>query len=223
MELLRTTIAVGRSQQLALRYRSQLEIRRDEFTRYLRKAANLAFCYQGFGSTFNFKQAEGAGSAAFLSCAYDVTTDWRGENPKWQTIFEQIVRREAQPLLANEAIDLYRKDKTGALKHDGLERGIVAFRFILEMMGLTEDFSKKTNIDNLGILLQIVDDVLDYDNDTATGEINCINSPNGRDYLYQLITEMTDRQIKILFPNSRLLFEIIRNARIKARRLLEAV
>ncbi len=222
MEILRASIAVGRSQQLALRYRSPLEIRREELSRYFSKSASLALCYQGFGTNCDLSQAEGAGRAAFLSCAYDVATDWREDDPKWPAIFEQIVRREASPELAEMALDLYRRDAGESLTDDGLERGIIAFRFVLSMMGLTEQFQKKTDIDNLGLLLQVVDDVLDYESDTTTGDLNCINSPKAQEYLHRLDTEMTDAQIRLLFPNSRLLFYVIRNSRRKAHKLLKA-
>src|SRR3989338_8254896 len=107
MEILRSTIAVTQSEQLALKYKSILEIKRGEFSRYFKKCAHLALCYQGFSDSFNLKEAAGAGRAAFLSCAYDVATDWRKEDEKWLKIFTTIIRQEASQELAKMALDLY--------------------------------------------------------------------------------------------------------------------
>ncbi len=221
MEILGTSLAIAQSQALALKYGFALEITRAEVLRYILKAANLATCYQGFSPCFTRRRAEGAGRAGFLSCAYDVATDWRRENPRWRKIFEQIVRREADRRSADLAMDLFDKDSTKTLSDDGLERGIMAFRFTLMEMGLIEHFDQRTDVSRMGLLLQIVDDVLDYEEDIAAGDLNCITSLNGREYLLALIAEMTDEHVRSLFPRSPLLFSVIKKSRIKAGRLLQ--
>ena len=54
------------------------------------------------------------------------------------------------------------------VKRDGLERGAIALRFILKTMGCEAQREVAWgDLDELGELLQIVDDVLDYEDDVA--------------------------------------------------------
>ncbi len=222
-EIFRVSVALSRSLQLAFRYRQMLRIREEELLEYFRKSVHFALYFQGFGEGMSFREAEGAGRVAFLGCAYDVVTDWRNYDAKWFRIFKQIGRAEANRKLAAMALDLYRKDSAGTLASDGLERGIIAFHSILEVMGLTNRFKQKANIDDLGLMLQLVDDVIDYEIDSRNGDQNCINSPHGRYYLCRLIAEMSDEQVRLLFPESRILLHVIRRSRRKAHKLLKEI
>lgn len=214
-------IATVSGQFHSLRYLSDLEIAPNEIKRYFGKSALLALCYAGFALDNSYEEACGAGKAAFLSCAYDVASDWRDKkDPKWEDEFAKIVRAEVSPELAEMAINLYRDDVNGKLKHDGLERGIVALRFVLEMMGLQSAYEKKIDVNRLGILLQIVDDVLDYEDDIKAGDENCLNSERKNQYLQMLVDEMTDEKIKTLFPHGDILILTINRARTKAEKML---
>lgn len=226
MEIVAAATGVAKSQVLALNYLSPLEIRRSELFRYLAKSSNLTLCYLGFSPKLNRKQALGAARAGFLSTAFDVATDWRDQNGRWRTILEKILRCEAtSPKSVQIALELFEKDSSKTLVDDGLERGILAFRFVLIEMGLMEYFTERTSaertsIDNLGVLLQIVDDILDLEDDIKEGDLNCIQSPRWKEYLHRLVREMPDERIKALFPNSSLLFHVIRSARIRAEKIL---
>lgn len=223
MEIFETSVAIAKSEQLALSNALSLKIRPHEFLRYFCKAAHLAALYEGFSPLWSRKRAVAAGRAGFLSCVYDVASDLRHNKPGWRTIFKEILERETKnPQAATMAIEIYDKDCAGALEFDGLERGIIAFRFILSEMGLIDHFNGITSIDDLGLLLQIVDDVLDYEEDQETNDLNCLNSERAHDYLLRLITEMPDEKIRTLFPRSRLLLYIIRKARKKAEAILHA-
>jgi hypothetical protein len=217
---LMSVIAAVSGQIHGLRYLTGLEITPAELKRYFGKSTRLALCYSGFAQDKSYGEAAGAGKAAFLSCAYDVASDWRDKSdPKWAHEFEKIVRAEASPELAEMAIKLYRNDVNGRLEQDGLERGIVALRFILEMMGLQSAYWEKTDIDHLGILLQIVDDVWDYEKDLKAGDENCLSSARRNKYLQMLVDEMHDEHIQRLFPNGGVLLAVIKRARKKAEQM----
>src|SRR5437762_1454473 len=75
----------------SLQYAGTLQISRSERVAYTKKCIRLALCYAGFGHAWNFKEAWRAGKAAFLSCAYDVVTDWRQFDKKDRSAFERIL------------------------------------------------------------------------------------------------------------------------------------
>jgi len=187
------TIAGSSAIMDSFKYRQSLQIHPDEMKRYLKKSFNLGLCYAGFAREPSFSQARGAGKAAFLSCAYDVATDW-GKPESTQTCFEQILHAEVSPDLAVMAMNLLERDKQGVLQYDGLERGIVATHFVLEMMGLKETYAREIDIDQLGILLQIVDDIMDYEDGVRTGDQNCLTSENRREYLERIVTELDKKK-----------------------------
>lgn len=104
------TVAVSSSLFQSMKYRSTLEITPSENGRYFRKSRNLAMCYAGFAQDpFSAHQALGAGKAAFLSCVYDVASDWKKGNSV-VSAFENLVTHEASPKLADMAIGLLRRD-----------------------------------------------------------------------------------------------------------------
>lgn len=208
-------IAVRQALQLSLQYAKDLEIKPSEIFRYLKKSASLAACYAGFAQNLSRDQAAGAGKAAFLSCAYDVVSDW-GKSPALCSKFEQILNKEVSVDLADMALGLLNRDLNSGLEYDGLERGIVATRFVLEMMGLKEFFRDKVDVDELGVNLQIVDDVLDYESDIKAGDQNCLTSLKNRyAYLRQLLDFFDEQRIDALFPHAGVLGIAIRRARNK--------
>jgi len=202
-----------------------LRIRRSELFRYLAKSVNLSLCYAGLGVNGTFREAAGAGKAAFLCCAYDVVTDWRGFDTAAQATFEDILRRRLACLdLETMARELYEKEKSKQLRHDGLERGPVALRFVLGVMGCEHArIAMWGGLDDIGRLLQIVDDVLDYEEDMIRGEVNCLGSISRDIYLRELLDKFNAVEIRTLFgPNGSILIRVIQHARSKAERLLKA-
>ena len=213
-------IATGYAIGYSMRYARSLQIELSEMPRYLRKSGNLAAGYAGFAQYLSRDEAIGVGKAAFLSSAYDVASDW-GKPSIVRSNFEAIVRTEASPRLAEMAINLLDRDINRELTRDGLERGIVAIRFILEMMGLTEHYEAITDVDRLGINLQIVDDVLDFEDDVKAGDTNCLTCPNRDVYLQQIVEELSEENVQRLFPHAGILRIPIQRARNKAMSLLE--
>ena len=158
-----------------------------------------------------------AGKGAFLGCSYDVVTDWRKFDPQYLKIFEGQLKQYATPPLQDMALELYGKDKMNIFTHDGLERGSIAFRFVTEMMGARKKIEDTgLNIDETGRILQIVDDVLDYEEDIEAGETNCLATPQRQKHLETIIS--TDIQNHFL-PQTPLTV-VIEIARRKAQGML---
>lgn len=65
--------------------------------------------------------------------------------------------------------------------------------------------------------LQIVDDVLDYEQDIEASDTNCLASPRAQEYLDRLISS----DMRHSFPQHTLLRQTIERARLKARLLLK--
>lgn len=203
------------------RYARALQIEPWERGPYFRKTFNISLVYAGFAQRFSLDQAKGAGHAAFLTCAYDVVTDW-GKQRSLQASFARSMHALASPELANMALDLLDRDTKGALLDDGLERGVVTLEFILGMMNIREAFGRKCdNFKQLGQGLQIVDDVIDWENDNLKGDQNCLTNTNLRStYLGRILEDFDDLTLKTLFPYGPIPIYVIKRTQPKARDML---
>lgn len=209
----------------SVQYAQKLHIHGGEWNRYLKKSLSLGLCYAGFGYEEGLKVAWRAGEAAFLCCAYDVVTDWRRFDPKARTVFEGILQaRASEPDLQSLALGLYEKELFKKLEDDGLDRGAIALRFTLKMMNCEKVREALwDDVDEVGRLLQIVDDVLDYEEDVACGDTNCLTSVRRNVYLRLLLHKMCGAEAKRLFGNvNSILVKVIERAEMKAKILLNA-
>lgn len=188
--------------------------------RYFIKSTNFALCYIGFSPSKDFYYAFPAGKAAFLCCAYDVITDWRKFNPSYLIKYKAILASIVPTDLVELSLRLYDAEINNDLQRDGLERGVIALVSVTRLMGVEQTLRDKTNIEELGILLQIVDDVLDYEHDLKNNELNCLMSNNANKYIGMLIEKANDTEINRLFPYGFLLKYVIRTAREKAEFLM---
>jgi hypothetical protein len=206
----------------SLQYAGVLGISKGERVRYVKKAIRLALCYAGFGVPWNLREAWKAGEAAFLSCAYDVVTDWRHFDERARSAFESVLTDLSAFELRELAMTLYDKDSKNQLLDDGLERGAVALRFILKTMGCeTQREAAWGDLDDLGQLLQIVDDVLDYEDDKAVGDQNCLSTANRAVYLGRLLEGLNSERTRRLFGRGRsVLVLAIAHARKKGTKLM---
>jgi hypothetical protein len=162
-----------------------------------------------------------AGEAAFLSCAYDVVTDWRDFDERARSDFESILTDLSQLDLRQLALTLYDKDLNDQLSGDGLERGAIALRFVLKTMGCEKQREATWgDLNDLGELLQIVDDVLDYEDDVAAGDQNCLITANRAIYLTRLLEGLNSENSRRIFGRARsVLVLAIAHARKKGTRL----
>ncbi len=215
-------VAALRALILCARYASTLNISHAERVRYVKKSIRLALCFAGFGTPWNLIEAWKAGQAAFFCCAYDVVTDWRHFEPKAGRRLEIILNGFSEIELYPLALVLYDKEANNELAADGLERGAISLRFILKMMGCeTEREASWGDLDNLGQLLQIVDDVFDYESDAIAGEQNCLRTANRDIHLTRLLEGFNRENTRRLFGRTpSVLMLAIAYARKKGRRLL---
>lgn len=204
----------------SVQYADILRISRSERLSYTKKSIRLALCYAAFGSPWNLKQAWKAGEAAFLSCAYDVVTDWRSFDKEARGSFEKILSQLSQVELQVLAMTLYEKDSNNNLSDDGLERGAIALEFILITMGCKKQRETTWgDLTELGELLQIVDDVLDREDDLAAGDQNCLLTEKKTVYLMRLLERLNRQNSNRLFGHS-ILASAIAHARKKATTML---
>jgi hypothetical protein len=206
----------------SVQYAGVLSISRAERVRYVKKSIRLALCFAGFGTPWNLTEAWKAGQAGFFCCAYDVVTDWRHFDDESRRSLESILNDFSQSELRHMAWALYDKESNDRLEDDGLERGAISLRFILKMMGCeTQREATWGDLDDLGQLLQIVDDVFDYEDDVAAGEQNCLRTPNKDVYLGRLFEGLSNERTHKLFGHARsVLVLAIAHARKKGAKLL---
>ena len=214
---LRNGLAVARAGILSIRHASDLGIAVCERQRYFKKSIQLALCYSDFCCSFHPREPWHAGEAAFLSCAYDVVTDWRGFDSTYRSHFEHLLDQYASfKDLKHIALKLYEKDRSCTLSDDGLERGAFALRFITEMMHVREKMERRgINIDTMGKDLQIVDDIMDLERDQKNADTNCLLSPNRYDHLRSFLTS----NVGYFFPDGSITKILIEAARQKGRQL----
>lgn len=215
--MIRHITALSYTSWLALKYSSIFEIKGHERGRYWRKCVHLTLCYLDFSRRNNLSEAIGAGFAGFASCGYDVITDWRHFDKQALRPFFVFLKENTNVTVYQQALRMYAEDEANSLAMDGLERGVIAFELVTKVMACYEFYRDEARY--LGTLLQIVDDVLDYENDLAAGETNCLQSPNGRKYLSQLLA-ITDDNLERWFPKKRLIHFVIRKAQTKAGKLV---
>lgn len=198
----------------------RLKIKPKEYLRYFKKSINLTICYTGFLEIQTIKKSFNAGKAGFLCCVYDVVTDWRNFDPTYYLVYKKILSAVAQKEIVDLALNLYVKEKNGLISPDGLERGEDAFKIITAFTKTEEIFIKRTDLSSLGRILQIGDDVLDFEEDIRYGETNCLATPQKYEYLRHFINTMTDKEIKRLFPRGWFLRLVLIKIRKKAEYIL---
>lgn len=214
-------LSVASALTLSLRYTSTLTISIREMPRYLRKSFTLALCYVGFVSSQNYHQATRAGIAAFLSCTYDVVTDWRGFAENDISKFDALLQRFAPSRLRSIVLELLERDARGELRYDGLERGIVSARCITEIIGSSSHFEAMADPEELGMALQVVDDILDYEADIRAGDKNCLTGPHRDQYIRLLMDVFPKAEVTRLFPHGKVLRYVIGRANEKALKLID--
>lgn len=221
--MLASATAVGTALIFSFRHQAALHINLKERRRYLLKSVNLALCYRGFVPDGNLESAHSAGRAAFYCCAYDVVTDWRNYDESAINWFKGLLNREVRGGLAKIAFNLYEQECKGLLQLDGLSRGIDALEFVTGLIGSDAYIRQNLNFRDLGVVMQIVDDVLDLEEDQRNGEINCLLiSPSQRSKHLRALLAFDMQRFKMIFPRATVLCRVIRSAQRKADLMLSA-
>lgn len=219
----RLSVAVISTLLSSVRCGRLLKVSRTEWRRYLEKSVNFSLCYVGLGAKQSYAEAWRAGSAGFVCCAYDVVTDWRLFQDDYLVVFRRILdQRVDSQVLRELALDLYRKELCNELEDEGLERGAIALRFALGVMKCeAEREASWGNVNEMGRALQIVDDVLDFEDDLRRGETNCLTSTRRHEHLNTMVQRFSDDGIAAAFGEGcGVLGLVILRARDKALRML---
>lgn len=222
--MLASATAVVTALTYSLRHQARLRITTKECHRYWLKSVNLALCYRGFSPNTNIKSAREAGRAAFYCCAYDVLTDWRKFDQSALVWFHWLLKREVPDDLAEIALKLYQQEYTDTLQLDGLSRGIDALAFVTGLIGSDKYIKQSLDFQHLGVVMQIVDDVLDVEADRRNGETNCIlKSPSIRNNHLRTLLNFDLGHFKRVLPHATVLCNVVRIAQKRARFMMEGV
>lgn len=219
--MLAYAMAVGTALTFSLRHQGALNINSKERRRYWLKSVNLALCYRGFAPNRRFESARNAGRAAFFCCAYDVITDWRNYEDDAFNWFRKLLTQEVGRDLTTIALKLYEEERSGALQFDGLSRGIDALEFVTKLIGSDDYIRRNFDFRHLGIIMQIVDDVLDLEDDQRNGETNCLlKSPLQRFNHLRALLAFNVQRLATLLPHSNVLCHMIRSSQRRAALML---
>ena len=221
MRMFCETVSTLSALWMSLRHCRALGIRRGELKRYYLKTLNLALCYRGFVTTRSVSDSMRCGQAAFYCCAYDVITDWRHFDSDRRDWYAKLLRDNLPEKIATLALNLYRDEYENRLKWDGLSRGSVALEFISRLIGNFDELDRQMNVERLGILLQIVDDVLDIEDDIRENSINCLLSPARYRYL-RMLDAFDFTGLASTLPYARILVTVCQAAQNRARQLLKS-
>lgn len=186
---------------------------------YCLKAGNLAVCFLGFSVQSGEASYRKSAELGALASLFDLTSDGLGYSSRavgaFQTAVDAIVDREAQ----TEIMAVLETKRQKAFRVEGLERGTSALRFIIKYFGVEHHWRSGREIAEVGILLQIVDDILDMDRDLQIGELNFLTSAAAPSHLSALLN-WNYREKLSYAPHSFFLIKVIDGASCKARRLM---
>ena len=176
---------IKESNKLCEKYTIDLQITEDESERYFTKSKNLSLMYLWFLDSKNYtqEQIEWCIKAAFLSCAYDVCTDWW----KWEEFkekFEIILWNEVSVELKNIAMNLFNRDVSDELEDDWLDRWSVTVEFIWWCTWISDsNFIKQywVSLNEMWRYLQMVDDIMDVEEDFDELEHNFLSNKETRE------------------------------------------
>jgi phytoene/squalene synthetase len=211
-------LAAMNAERLSWMHREALGVRDDEEERYITKARRLALCYSDLSTSRDPRVALRAGTVGFFSAAYDAITDFHGRDDQSKYAFGELLTRYVTEEERNIAMELYEKDESGTLANDSLERGSLALRSIVSVMGIRDELDRiGMPIDQMGEELQIIDDILDVEEDCDHGDMNCLRTPNARMHLERILQS----DLHLRFATSTVMRSVIDKARLKGYRLLK--
>ena len=217
--MLRAIWAIIESWKQCTAVSARLRLSGAEKRRFRRKTTNLSLCYTAFCADRARASVRRCAMAGVCCATYDVLTDWRGFSEANRALLGEIVTATAGSALAPIALDLYDKEATGSITDDGLERGYDSILFITGLLGSRPQIERRFDLKRLGMALQVVDDVLDYESDRRSGELNCLVSPRRAQYLALMETELSNERMSELYTRGWLLRAVVRYALRKATKL----
>jgi hypothetical protein len=197
----------------------RFEVSQAKRVHYTIKAANLAVSFLGFsidgGQEFLVRSAD----LGVLASLFDLSSDGMSFDREAVRRFQTIVQSTLDASTAQIIFDLLSRKKDGAIRVHGLERGVDALHIVLKHLRADVFWKSEADVREVGILCQVVDDVLDYENDIVRGELNFLRAGDSRVYLDKLVAWDYRKQ----FCNSahpHVLFYGISKAKTRAKKWL---
>jgi hypothetical protein len=183
------------------------------------KSCNLAACFLGFSVREDERFYRKSAELGFLASTFDLVSDGLHFDSDAFRTYGNLVRALVEPEVAEITLGLMERKRQGRLGAQGLERGIESLRIIIKHLGVEEYWQSEEDLNQVGILCQVVDDVLDFENDIARRELNFIGKLDFKEHLHLLSTWDYKRQFQLSrYP--LVLFHVISIAKAKSRRLL---
>ncbi len=205
---------------LLWKYSVQLKMNIFEQKKIFTKSHHLFLMYRGFSDINTQETSWWAVRSAFLSATYDWITDGPKKSPQLQQKFLKILREIAPHNSMNAKIEeMVYRDVDWELQDDGLERGTISFVSVLEEMGVLSIYQARwLNLEEIGAMLQIIDDIDDFEKDTVAWDWNALNTPRKQEYVHRMEQYFYDNWATI-FPgeNARFLRWFIAKMRDKIR------
>lgn len=202
------------SSMYSIKYWNRFDLTLNEKLKVILKSINLSLCYSSFADSGNIKHYIKAGLAGFFSSAYDIVTDWKSFEQIYKKRYFEIILHNVKSIEIQQILlNMYERDKEGVLDIDGLERGADSLKLILLFMDNIEQFQMKHNLKEFGYCLQIMDDILDFEEDRLNEDLNCLLSDNWEQYLirFKVFFEMN----KNIFNSSPIMKYVINKSRKK--------
>lgn len=204
---------------LARRHLSEFQLSPYDRLFYIIKAANLAICFLGYSIHSGEAWFRRSAELGVLGSIFDLASDGRHFAPTAVRTFRSVVDAITAGETRRMILDLFDRKERRQLPAQGLERGVDALRIVLSHLRVEESWPSEAKIYEVGVLCQVVDDLLDVEGDLARGELNFLRHPNSTNYIQMLMAWNYEEQF-CNCPHSYALLYAIKKAKNKAKRLL---
>lgn len=181
------------------------DITRKDRLRLLAKSIRLYLCFLAFMDRERPREQCRRGMiAAVVTAVYDYETDWVPiSDPGQSRTFAFLARYVENAYARQIARELFATDLARQLSADGLERGSVSLTFYHAVIGSRWLGAYcETEINEFGRRLQMVDDLLDYEQDRRLGHTNCFVTDNRDRFLAEVETFVRDDFFRALCERS---------------------
>ena len=122
-----------------------------------------------------------------LAAVFDLVSDDLKYDLGARTLLKKLSNELLDSSVAELLFDLMSRKQKGGFGLNGLERGVGAFRAVIKHLKSDAHWRDENEILSCGVLLQVVDDLLDIQHDAARGELNFMQCENSHIYISQLM------------------------------------
>lgn len=213
-------ISSASSLLISVRHFNKFNLSLVSYIKYVKKSINLSLCYSSFAANKKFATYRKVGEIAFFSSSYDIITDGKAYDPFLKVKYFKILKSKANIDICSLTEEMYLKDFENSFNNGGLERGATSLRIILLYLGSINYFQSKCDISELGEILQITDDIIDYEEDKALNETNCFLLNERNEYAVKYRNYFSNTWALKLFENSPVMGYLIKKSLGKLDKIL---